>query len=71
MSNEIEDLKNILSEIKADPSSLMSEDDKVISQIIRIEKKHLHGLEGSSERTRRDEIEKLIKDRVMKIGVKK
>lgn len=71
MSNEIEELKNILSEIKADPSSLMSEDDKIISQIIRIEKKHLHGLEGSSEKTRRDEIEKLIKDRVMKIGVPK
>lgn len=62
MSTEIDEIKNMIKEIAASQDNLLDEDDKLISQIIDIERKHLHRLDGSSEKTRRDEIEKKIKD---------
>lgn len=71
MPTDVVDIKNQLLDISKNLDDLKPEDDKLITQIIKIERKHLHGLEGSSEKSRRDEIERLIKDRVTKPGAKK
>lgn len=62
MSTEVEDIKTMIKEIASSQEDLLSGHDKLISQIIDIERKHLHRLDSSSEKTRRDEIERKIKD---------
>jgi hypothetical protein len=60
---EIDDIKNLLQEAKNDPSTLdQAQDfvDKLLGEVIRIEKRHLYGLETTSVKKRRDEINKFL-----------
>jgi hypothetical protein len=58
-SEDLARIKAELEAIKADPHTVYAELDEVdraLLEIVRIEKKHLYGLDSTSVRARRDEI---------------
>lgn len=59
----IEEMKKALEEFQSDPDSLKDgtdDIDNLLIEIIKVEKKHLYGLESTSNSRRQDEIKKII-----------
>ena len=69
-----EEIKEILADFKKDGDQVFEQQDeldKIIQQIILIEKKHLHQLESTSVSKRRRDIRQLIESDMPKaVGIK-
>jgi hypothetical protein len=62
-NSELTDVLRELSEIKDNPSILDEQDsemEKVLKEVIKIQRRHLYGLDKTSVRQRKDEIQKLL-----------
>ena len=66
----IEEMKAFLTQAKEDPSIVETERDdidKLLLGVIRIEKKHLYGLESTSASRRQEEIRKFLDENMHKL----
>lgn len=62
---DVEEIKKLISEVIYDPSisgTAQDDTDKLLTEIIRIEKKHLYGINQTSAKRRQEEIQKVIEN---------
>jgi hypothetical protein len=67
---KFDEVKALLEEAKANPDVVKADQDeldKVIAEVISIEKKHLYQVETTSTRKRLDEIRKLLDSKLPRI----